>query len=371
MNPVAKVIKTFITEHISYRLYKEAETFFRDRLMKDKEKRSFYAYFAKKDTQKSKEKERYCILRFRVPTYMIFAAAIQYVFAYEYIESKGYIPVIDMEWEYLFRQFQLGKDNLWEYCFNQRVTVEEALKKDYVLAETFGMPGTWLNQMCVELNGKKDDHYIHAVQDNWREYYTKVNKYIKKSWLIKPELVKEYQQKYGCKIKEEDLVLGVALRESFSADAYNKMHEESQKVYDNHPMCPGIIETLEIVKKYIKQWGCNKIFLSTIFQESLELFLQEFGDSVIYVDRDRNSLNDYKKNPDGWAMNNKEIYEYHQRNSDIRNMTVTYMEEIIGLSKCDYLIAAKSSGSIAALAMNGGKYKDIYILPDKNNIERY
>ena len=52
-------------------------------------------------------------------------------------------------------------------------------------------------------------------------------------------------------------------------------------------------------------------------------------------------------------------------------MTVTYTEEIIGLSKCDYLIAAKSSGSIAALAMNGGKYKDIYILPDKNNIERY
>lgn len=367
MNLYKEKAKRVLLEKMAYEYYKSLEICCRKTVNRDQDNAYRFAYFVKR----KRSKKKYCIFRFQLPDYMTFAAGIQYIFAYEYARSKGFIPVIDMEWEYCFHQYELGKDNAWEYCFNQPVSVEEALKKDYVLVETLGMPGTWLDQMCLDINGRKGDHWIHATQNNWREYYAKVNQYIQKSWTFKPELINEYQTKYGCKIEEGDRVLGVALRESFSSDAYNKMQAEAKKVFSEHPMCPGITETLELVHEHMKTWKCNKIFLSTMFQESLELFLQEFGDSVIYVDRDRNSLNDYKTKPDDWAMNNKEIYEYHQKNSDIRNMTVTYTEEIIGLSKCDYLIAAKSSGSIAALAMNGGKYKDIYILPDKNNIERY
>ncbi len=71
--------------------------------------------------------------------------------------------------------------------------------------------------------------------------------------------------------------------------------------------------------------------------------------------------------------NAKKYYEYiKKQNSNLtKNVTIPYVQEVIGLSECDFLIAAKCSGSIAALSLNGGKYQDIYILPDKNNISRY
>ncbi|HBI63205.1 MAG TPA: hypothetical protein DDY31_18695 [Lachnospiraceae bacterium] len=72
-------------------------------------------------------------------------------------------------------------------------------------------------------------------------------------------------------------------------------------------------------------------------------------------------------------LREKECYDYGHiiESGERQEIQRKYVEEVFCLSECDYFIGAKSSGTIAALSLNGGKYKDIYILPDKNKIARY
>lgn len=363
-------IKAFLRNKLPYRFFIEIEILYGKylKLWKKNGKDFRMAYFYKK---KFNAKEKYCIFRGDRTTYGIFAAGLQYVFAYEFARSKGYIPVFDLEYTYNFMQYNLGKENEWEYCFEQKVSVKEALKKDFVLVEdtTIG----WLDKTCIDINGKRGDHYIHLRKNNWREYYANVNKYIQKSWIFKEEFLNKYKKKCGHIIKKHNGVLGVSLRETFSMDIYSKRKSvAAKKIYDDHPMNPGIQEVLTIVKEYMSKWKCNKIFLTTVYKESIEIFKHEFGDDLLYLDRRRGSFEDVLTQPDIWSMSEKEIYEY--ATGDVENtkqFAIEYVEEVFGLSECDYLIAATSSGSIAALSLNGGKYKDIYILPDKNKIDRY
>lgn len=327
------------------------------------------AYFYKKDKN---SKEKYCIFRMAAP-FGIFAVARRYVFSYEFAISKGFIPLMDFSYEYNFQQYNLGDENLWEYIFEQPITVKEALKKNHVIVGDLGA-NEWSDEMCLDINGAKDDCFIHAKQKDWRNYYAKVHPYVKKCWLLKQNILDDYIEKCGYKIRIADKILGVALREEFASDTNHS--EEHLKMYNIHPSVPGVEETMGIVKEYMKKWNCNKIFLSAQCKESLDLFLDEFGeDRVIFLVRERMSVQEFSKMPRKlWEMNEKEFYEYSHRISveeAIKNTTIPYVEEVLGLSECDYFIGAKSSGTIAALSLNGGKYKDIYILPDKNKIARY
>lgn len=338
-------------------------------LRRNQEQEYKLAYYYRKNRN---AKEKYCIFRKSLPVNGIFAVAIHAIFACEFARSKGFIPLMDFEYAYNFQQYNLGNENEWESIFEQPITVKEALTKDFVLVEGLGTV-EYLNKMCMDINGDKNDYWLHVRQNNWREYYAKVNPYVKKCWVLKKDIRDEYRCIWNSKIKNGDKVLGIALREEFSADV--KKLEEHIKVYNNHPSVPGIAETLQIVKKYMEKWQCNKIFLSTQYKESLEIFLKEWGqDKIVYLERVRinmNSLLEYPTNM--WNMSEKEYYDYrHTIGGEERQESQRrYVEEVFCLSECDYFIGAKSSGAIAALSLNGGKYKDIYILPDKNKIDRY
>lgn len=363
------IIKGFLRNKLPYGLFIKIEILY-GKYLKSFKKDEKYCHMAYFHSKNQKAKEKYCIFRGCKPGYGLFAAGLQYIFAYEFAKSKGYIPLLDLEYTYDFQQYNLGKENDWEYCFDQPITVKEALEKDYVLVEDTTI--AWLDKTCIDINGKKGEHYIHMRKKDWRKYYANVNKYIKKCWLFKQEFLNEYTRKCGYEIQKKDRVLGVSLRERFSKDLYSKMKKATIEIYNDHPMNPGIQEVLKIVKEHVKKWNCNKIFLATAYRESLEIFQSEFGDNILYLERERESFEDVATQPDFWAMSDKEICEYSTNRLDVtRNMVISYAEEVLGLSNCDYLIAAVSSGSIAALSLNGGKYKDIYILPDKNKITRY
>ena len=71
-------------------------------------------------------------------------------------------------------------------------------------------------------------------------------------------------------------------------------------------------------------------------------------------------------------MSEQELYETFSSNSLYYQSTSrAYIKEVIGLSRCDYLIGGASSGTAAALVMNGGAYDDIYILEDARKVKRY
>ena len=335
----------------------------------DKKKKYAYGYL---HAWKPRAKKKYYIFRYGIPSYGLFAAGLQYVFAYEWAISNGFIPVLDIESEYDFEHNRLGVSNLWDCCFEQEISVKEALGKDCVLVEAIG--GTpWIGYSNFGINDDKADHYIHITKEGaWRDYYARINKICKKSWVFKAEIMNIYKECYGSKINCGATVIGVALRENFSMDIAPKLEGEAAKVAVNHPLTIGVAETIELVREYMQKWQADKIFLSTLIQESVNQFVEAFGEKVICVDRQRMTVNEQIEANKAWDMNCKERYEHTKSIGDfVNNKTICYVYEVMGLAECDYLIASKSSGSAAALALNGGKYKDIYILPDAHNIKRY
>ena len=369
---VFKVIKNRVFEllekKLQYDTYKSIRIWYEHLTTRDKKHLYRAAYFHKK---KKNAKEKYCIIRLQAPGLMTFAAAIQYIFVYEWAKNKGYIPVLDLEFEYNYMHNRLGEDNVWEYTFEQPISVKEALQKDWVLVESINVGDKWLPQTCLDINGKADDHYLHAVQDNWRNYYRKVHQYIEPIWTFKEDILDKYKTKYADKIRGEN-VLGVMLREAFSKEASEKITDTwAKECYNQHPMAPDIYSTIEIVKECMKRWKCQKILLCTAYEESLEAFQREFGERfVLYIERKRCSLNTMVTINDTIRMDAEEICARVQENG-MDEIVRTYSYEVIALADCQYFIGAKCSGTSAALAINGGKYKDIYILPDANNIKRY
>ena len=358
-----------LENNLSYDTYKSIKIWYEHITTKDRQHLYRTAYFYKK---KKKAKEKYCIIRMQAPDFMTFAAAIQYIFIYEWAKSKGYIPVMDLELGYDFEKFGFGKDNIWEYTFEQPIGVEEVLMKEWVLVESIGVGDKWLPQTCLAINGTGKDHFLHAVQDDWRDYYRKVHQYIEPIWTFKKEILEEYREKYSGEI-ERNNVLGVVLREEFSEKAQQmRTSDKAKECYNRHPISPDLEETIEIVKEYMEKWKCQKIFLSTIYEESVILFQKQFGkNNVLFVERTRESFNRIKESDDWIEMDEKELYHYCKNSYFLFEKVVKYADEILAISNCQYFIGAKCSGTSAALAINGGKYKDIYILPDANNIKRY
>lgn len=322
-----------------------------------------YAFFL----SKKKSKKKYCVVRYSFPNMALIAAGIQYIFCYHQLVERGYIPIIDIENDFSFKQGRLGEHNIWDVCFKQPITAKEVANERYVLAtgELFSYSDD--PQICLDLNGDSSDHFVHVRKEDFREYYAKVNKYTEPIWQVKDEILAELNEEIWNKVCRHR-VLGVFLREDFSRDISHKS-ESDEAVYRNHPLMPGVKEVIEIIRTQLNEWKYDFIFLSTVYQESVEQFKEAFGNKLIYIERDRALIND---EPLYFSMNEREVYEDQQANlAYYENRSKTYLKDIVALSRCNYLIGGPSSGMAAALVMNGGKYDDIFILEDARKIPRY
>lgn len=371
-----KKIFAYLKRKLSYSAYKSIRMAYRDitgfKKMTREEKAKQSYFFSRK-----KADDKYVIFRFIMPNYMLFAAGNIYAFMYSSAIKNGLIPVMDMELEYDFENYRLGKENLWDACFRQDVTVQEALTKKWVLVEDVYVDRELLSEACMDINGDPDDHSIHSTMENWREYYAKVHEMIEPCWKFQTSIIGAYEKDVKEKIQMDDCIAGVFLRESFSREVEKyALPASTEAVYRRHPRTYGLEETIACVKEFMDKWGCNKIFLATVFQESAERFIQEFGqDKIILVPRERNSFAESMLAAKPiWDYSSKERYEQYVKEnmgSSWEKTSVSYAEEVLALSKCDYYIGAKGSGGAAALALNGGQYRDIFILPDFHNIMRY
>lgn len=322
--------------------------------------------------RKNKCDKKYCVLRFDFPGRSLFSTALSYIFMYEWAVDRGYIPVVDMEYVHSYMQGRIGEDNKWEYCFQQPVSVKEMKNQNWVLIKGgFGISNSWMRKTCMDINGIKDDVHIHVTEKNWRDYYANINKYVKKCWIFKDSLLEEFENKYGNKLKNADGVVGVFLRENFSNDFYESLSDIEKKIYDKHPRVPNIERIIIIVKEYMDKWKCKYILVSSLYQDSVDKFRAVFGDAVFTIDRERKTLEEsINTRPINFDMTDGEIY-HKSKHIDYREMLISYVQEVIGLSRCDYLIAAKGGGAAAALSLNGGRYKDICILADTNESKWY
>lgn len=319
-------------------------------------------------------KKTYCIIRVECPIHSVFTAAKRYIFAAEYAKHNGMYPIMDLEWRTDFEKGLLDGENLWENVFYQKKSRDVLKENATIFVCRIDEGANWrLPETCVEINNDPMDGNIHATEENWRDYYSNIHKYVKKYWKFNQYIIHETNKKSMEIFKHKEKILGVSLRENFSGEFYALIKNLGQrKVYRNHPQVPDINEILDTVADCFKRWNCDKIFVASIYSDSIKKFEERFPGKVVYCERERMSIaesieqiNTRKKFVDDAMGEDQELRDRSRRGE------IEYAQETILLSKCAYLIGVKSGQTLAALSLNGGRYKDIKVLEDKRHIYRY
>lgn len=319
-------------------------------------------------------KEKYYIIRAEYPVYAHFAAARSFIFAAEYAKQRRMYPIIVLQWRSEIKNRELCGENVWESIFRQK-KIQDIQDRNATILVSKVDPFSDMHsaQTCIDINNDLTDRNIHAKEENWRDYYKNAFKYAKKYWKFERHIINETNKMFIDMFRYSGNILGVALRENFSSEYYESIKNmDVRRVYRRHPQGPDISEILDMVADYLRRWDCNKIFVASVYKESIKRFEERFPNKVIYCERERmtiseslNQINCRKKFIDDNLMSNQEWKAQSCRTAK------EYVEETILLSKCTYLIGAKSGQTIAALTLNGGRYKDIKVLEDKRQIERY
>ena len=163
------------------------------------------------------------------------------------------------------------------------------------------------------------------------------------------------------------------LREDFSEEFNRKYKGDDKQLYEEHPLGPNVDEIVEIIESKRTEWKFEKIFLSTMYYESIDKFKNAFGDIVYTIDRERRPYDISKDNRRRIAtLSSEENYKMYVENAEYFDReNIVYMYEMIILAKCDYFIAPHCSGSAAALVFNAGKFKDIKVLENKRFTRGY
>lgn len=319
-------------------------------------------------------KKKYYIARFEYPAYAYFAAAQHYVFVAEYARYNGMRPLMLLQVREDLRDRNLFGDNEWEVVFSQK-KVSTILQQNATIMVSGADPYrlACLSKTCLDINKNPVDLSLHAKEDDWRSYYKNIHRYVKKYWKFNQYVMNETREEYDELFQHGNRILGVALRENFSEEFHMQIKNiDAKKTYQRHPLGPNVDEILDIVEDCLKKWNCDKIFVASVYNDSIKKFKVRFPGKVICCDRVRMTMseaitevNSRKRFIDSSLKSNHEL---RARN---RSVGREYAIETLLLSKCSYFIGAKSGQTITALSLNGGRYKDIKILEDKNHIERY
>lgn len=268
-------------------------------------------------------KPTYYIIRRRWETtgllgrYNIFAGHIRYAL------SKGWLPVIDMQNypnPYLAPE-KFGKENSWEYYFEQplRIGLEQAYTgKNVILSngeDIFPRPFEYM-----PFYENRDE-----ILTEWRMLVKMGLLKIKENLLT--EIVAEQKQIFS----SNDRVLGVLLRGT----------DYAIKRLPNHPIPPPVEFAVSTVVSKIKEWDCNKIFLATEDKNFVQIFKKIFGDICVTFNRE------YVNYKQGEAISLVRI----DRPNDHYLQGKDYLTQMVLLSLCNSLVAARCGGSVGVMMM--------------------
>ena len=297
------------------------------------------------------------------------------LFYFDWAKKMGLMPLMVHGYENELKKGNYFYENLWEYCFEQE-DINRVLKEENIIVYAIN-GGITLRETCYKLNNDIFDMRVHAKINSYRDYYRKVYELTQRNWKFNDVVQKKVEDEYSKLLQKQGKIMAVILREEFSLEK-EEMTEAEKKVYCQHPKALTLEETYQKILEYMNKWECEYVYVSTMFLESIAFFVERLEDRVVYFPRQRKMFQDYMNAlRKGWEYSDNKDSDNYERNRkeywrDQRKINEQdYCAEIMVAAKCDYCIGVKSSGLIAALALNGGQYKDIYIFEDKNLIDRY
>lgn len=262
----------------------------------------------------------------------------------DYAIKKKYIPIIDLKRIYmpnLQDEDKMGIENAWEYYYEQPVkpyTLEEVYQSKNVIIkvdEAYGFQRPDWNSMFPTNEAEL------KLWNNIIVSYVRLNNELKNRVAIEKEKIFHSDQK----------VLGVGIRAGLRAGMLR-----NEALYNKHPKQPSCEELMDIVENKMKEWGCDRIFLSCDDREYLNKFIMRFGNRCCYMERKRMHF----------FENDSPVMEVAERAKEYAECTVLektkeYIVEVYLLAQCNCLYSCIGGGAQFAYFLNGGQYEHLEV----------
>lgn len=244
----------------------------------------------------------------------------------EYALEKGYIPVVDMQ--NFSSQFNNGNQNVWEYFFCQPCGYDlQSIKnsKNIILSRNID---TWLGHSI----------FPSILDENNRNRHLKLKGIFSNNIRPSKELTRHVETLYNRCVGDKKNILGVLCRGT----------DYTQKKPHGHPVQPTFEQLIQKIDDYLNQYVIDYIFVATEDEMFLEKFKLRYDSKILYVDQKR--FSDLKVDY---------ISEIGIKQNDLVKLNMDYYASLYILSKCDYLIAGRTAGTIGVSFMTNG-HKDQY-----------
>lgn len=255
-----------------------------------------------------------------------------------YSEENQYIPVIDFL--HFYTQYhndnEKGVVNVWEKYFEQPqyYSLDDIMRsKNIVLSDQYPSPSD------KYLMGNTDFYTDSRRRMYFKEVFNRNIRFNKQTLEVLESRRKSI-------IPNNCRVLGILCR---GTDYLIKRPK-------NHPVQPQPEDVIEKAKETLVQYKCDFVFLATEDEDIMQLFKDEFGVKLLYVDQKR--INRTRLQECSLVMD-----EMSRVNQDRYIMGLDYLTATYILSQCDCFIGGRTGGTKGVLLMNKGfEYEYIYNL---------
>lgn len=266
-----------------------------------------------------------------------------------YAKRKGYIPVIDLlNFPNNLRNSGQEDINAWELYFKQPggIMVQDVYGEDNIV-------------FCDE--EKQKILYIGDVDNEevYNDYEIVINEgKAFKEWYQNEELIRRFQGFWKRNIKYSD----------FAGDYIEKRYKElldPEKRFlgllcrgtdyislkpKGHYIQPTVEMILDKVSEIMKEYRCDFIFCATEDELIYRKLKQNFGEKLIGLDVPRVHYRD------GYLLSDL----YNRQKMNIYKRQLDYLTELDLLSRCQCLIAGKTTGSRFLPVMKDGQYEYLF-----------
>lgn len=255
----------------------------------------------------------------------LFAYYVTMLSRIEYALRHGMIPVVDMK-NYantFHRKDEVGKVNTWEMFFEQpcNVSLEEALKSGKARYVWDDIPEYHPNDSLDFLYNDEILSYYHSVAEKYIRFQPQVLQILKE----KEKEIFGVETPY-----RTERILGVLAR----GTDYTGL-----KPYYN-PIQPNLEQLIATIDDYCTKYSCDKIYVATEDEEVLGYFNRIYGNRLLHTDQKRVSK------VTTYLYENQEFIDRDPFERGIEYLTSIYL-----LSKCNGLIAGRTTGTVGTCIM--------------------
>ena len=239
---------------------------------------------------------------------------------------EGYIPIIDIKsYPNIINGFNTSKNNFWEYFFNQPFgyNLEEVLKNAKIIKE---INDPW--KECDKWPNQGEVPFENVKRYFWHDFAKKYSPIKKKLFDLSEKIMFKL-------FKGSKNILGVLARGTDYVAVKPK----------GHPIPPNISDIIKFTKKMDDENNYDYIF----FSSEDEIYRDNFSKS--FPIKSKQIKSNIKMN---YNYSKKQYLCFNKNVSGNIEFNKIYLLNIIILSKCLDLIAAKCNGAIGIFILTNG-----------------